>query len=92
MIDSLLITWMRNLIVQLLWLVFAIILNLYEFKWVFIELCSLSRWTFIIGLLFTDCICLLHIYLHPVGLVWIASVIVGSPMLFVQQLEVSGAL
>lgn len=28
--------------------------------------------------------------LHPAGLVWIASVIVGSPMLFVQQLEVSG--
>lgn len=26
--------------------------------------------------------------LRPVGLVWIASVLVGSPMLFVQQLEV----
>lgn len=25
------------------------------------------------------------------GLVWIAAVMVGSPMLFVQQLEVSGA-
>lgn len=28
-------------------------------------------------------------FVHPAGLVWIASVIVGSPMLFVQQLEVS---
>lgn len=34
-------------------------------------------------------LCQWFICVHPAGLVWIASVIVGSPMLFVQQLEVS---
>jgi len=42
------------------------------------------------GVLCADCcLFLLLVCLHPAGLVWIASVIVGSPMLFVQQLEVS---
>lgn len=34
-------------------------------------------------------LCLNAVSVCLVGLVWIASVIVGSPMLFVQQLEVS---
>lgn len=28
-------------------------------------------------------------YIYTTGLVWIAAVVVGSPMLFVQQLDVS---
>lgn len=44
------------------------------------------------NLYFLSVVSVLHVCLHPAGLVWIASVIVGSPMLFVQQLEVSGAL
>lgn len=34
-------------------------------------------------------VCKPLVCLPPAGLVWIASVVVGSPMLFVQQLEVS---